>query len=125
MSALDQAVDDYLALRRGLGFKLEMHGRVLPQFAEFLEQRAGDGDHAPRWRSSSRPSRRAAASCGGISGSRSWPGSPATCRAQTRVTRSRRSTFCQRSSAARSRICIPRAEIEALMRGRAQDRARR
>ncbi len=39
MSALDQAVDDYLALRRGLGFKLEMHGRVLPQFAEFLEQR--------------------------------------------------------------------------------------
>ena len=22
--------DDYLALRRGLGFKLEMHGRVLP-----------------------------------------------------------------------------------------------
>ena len=39
MSALDQAVNDYLALRRGLGFKLEMHGRVLPQFAEFLEQR--------------------------------------------------------------------------------------
>jgi integrase len=39
MSALDQAVNDYLALRRGLGFKLEMHGRVLPQFAEFLQQR--------------------------------------------------------------------------------------
>ena len=39
MSALDQAVNDYLALRRGLGFKLEMHGRVLTQFAEFLEQR--------------------------------------------------------------------------------------
>jgi len=39
MSPLDQAVSDYLALRRGLGFKLEMHGRVLPQFAEFLQQR--------------------------------------------------------------------------------------
>ena len=39
MSALDQAVNDYLTLRRGLGFKLETHGRVLPQFAEFLEQR--------------------------------------------------------------------------------------
>jgi integrase/recombinase XerD len=39
MSALDQAVNDYLALRRGLGFKLEMHGRVLPQFAKFLQQR--------------------------------------------------------------------------------------
>jgi integrase/recombinase XerD len=38
MSALDHAVNDYLALRRGLGFKLEMHGRVLPQFAAFLQQ---------------------------------------------------------------------------------------
>jgi integrase len=39
MTALDQAVTDYLELRRGLGFKLEMHGRVLPQFVAFLEQR--------------------------------------------------------------------------------------
>ena len=39
MSALDHAVNDYLAMRRGLGFKLEMHGRVLPQFAAFLQQR--------------------------------------------------------------------------------------
>lgn len=39
MSALGDAVNDYLALRRGLGFKLEAHGRVLPQFAQFLEQR--------------------------------------------------------------------------------------
>lgn len=39
MSALGEAVNDYLALRRGLGFKLEAHGRMLPQFARFLEQR--------------------------------------------------------------------------------------
>src|SRR5439155_4237286 len=39
MSALSQAVTDYLALRRALGYKLEAHGRVLPQFVEFLEQR--------------------------------------------------------------------------------------
>jgi integrase/recombinase XerD len=39
MSTLDHEVTDYLALRRGLGYKLEMHGRVLPQFVEFLEQR--------------------------------------------------------------------------------------
>ena len=39
MSALGQAVNDYLALRRALGYKLEAHGRLLPQFAEFLEQR--------------------------------------------------------------------------------------
>jgi integrase/recombinase XerD len=39
MSSLAQAVDDYLALRRALGYKLTIHGRVLPQFVEFLEQR--------------------------------------------------------------------------------------
>lgn len=39
MSALAEAVADYLALRRALGYKLEAHGRVLPQFVEFLEQR--------------------------------------------------------------------------------------
>ena len=39
MTGLDHAVSDYLELRRGLGFKLEMHGRVLPQFAAFLQQR--------------------------------------------------------------------------------------
>lgn len=39
MSALSEAVGDYLALRRALGYKLEAHGRVLPQFVEFLEQR--------------------------------------------------------------------------------------
>jgi len=39
MSALGQAVEDYLSLRRALGYKLTEHGRVLPQFAQFLEQR--------------------------------------------------------------------------------------
>ncbi len=39
MSALGQAVNDYLALRRSLGYKLEAHHRLLPQFVEFLDQR--------------------------------------------------------------------------------------
>ncbi|MGH2850380.1 MAG: tyrosine-type recombinase/integrase [Solirubrobacteraceae bacterium] len=39
MSALDHDIADYLALRRALGYKLECHGRLLPQFATFLEQR--------------------------------------------------------------------------------------
>ena len=39
LSALRQAVDDYLQVRRALGYKLTIHGRVLPQFVEFLEQR--------------------------------------------------------------------------------------
>ena len=38
MSATLQAhVDDYLRLRRALGFKLERHGRILPQLAAYLE----------------------------------------------------------------------------------------
>jgi hypothetical protein len=39
MIPLGQAVDDYLAMRRALGYKLIEHGRVLPQFIEFLAQR--------------------------------------------------------------------------------------
>jgi integrase/recombinase XerD len=39
MSALGEAVNEYLALRRSLGYKLDAHGRLLPQFAEFLEHR--------------------------------------------------------------------------------------
>jgi integrase/recombinase XerD len=39
MIPLAEAVDDYLAMRRALGYQLTEHGRVLPQFARFLEQR--------------------------------------------------------------------------------------
>jgi integrase/recombinase XerD len=37
MSALDQAVQDYLDVRRALGYKLAQHGRVLPDFVAYLE----------------------------------------------------------------------------------------
>lgn len=39
MSALSPAVQDYLEMRRALGYQLTEHGRVLSQFVEFLEQR--------------------------------------------------------------------------------------
>jgi len=39
MSELSLAVQDYLAMRRALGYKLIDHGRVLPQFVEFLAER--------------------------------------------------------------------------------------
>lgn len=39
MIALSQAIEDYLKMRRALGYKLTDHGRVLPQFVEFLAQR--------------------------------------------------------------------------------------
>ncbi len=37
MSSLRQACDDYLALRRALGFKLKRHGRLLPDLIAFLD----------------------------------------------------------------------------------------
>lgn len=39
MSALCKAIDEYLALRRGLGFKLQQEGLWLDQFASFLKRR--------------------------------------------------------------------------------------
>jgi integrase/recombinase XerD len=37
MSTFAEHVDDYLRLRRGLGFKLEEHARLLPKFAAHLD----------------------------------------------------------------------------------------
>jgi integrase/recombinase XerD len=37
MSTLREHVDDYLRLRRALGFKLERHAQILPQLACYLE----------------------------------------------------------------------------------------
>lgn len=37
MSALGQAVDDYLTVRRTLGHKLVDHGTLLPDFVAYLE----------------------------------------------------------------------------------------
>ena len=39
MNTLRQAVQDYLSLRRGLGFKLHEAGKGLLDFATFMEQR--------------------------------------------------------------------------------------
>jgi integrase/recombinase XerD len=38
MKVLHEAIQDYLTLRRGLGFKLKKHSRFLEEFAVFLEQ---------------------------------------------------------------------------------------
>jgi integrase/recombinase XerD len=37
MTGIRQAIDDYLAVRRALGYKLEDHGWLLADFASFLE----------------------------------------------------------------------------------------
>ena len=38
MSALHQVLDEYLRVRRALGFALEREGRLLPQFVAFVER---------------------------------------------------------------------------------------
>jgi integrase len=42
MTGLTDRVEEYLALRRALGFKLDRHGRLLPDFARFCAQRGED-----------------------------------------------------------------------------------
>lgn len=37
MSTLAEHLDDYLRLRRGLGFQLGRHGEVLPSFVAYLD----------------------------------------------------------------------------------------
>lgn len=52
MSRLDQAVDDYLTVRRAMGFKLALAGRLLPQFVDHLDQAGATSitvEHALAW----------------------------------------------------------------------------
>lgn len=52
MSDLHQTVEDYLQIRRSLGFKLESAGRLIPQFIDYLESVGADTitiEHALRW----------------------------------------------------------------------------
>src|ERR1700750_2990211 len=52
MSSLRETAEDYLRIRRALGFKLETAGRLLPQFIDYL-QSVGETtistEHAVRW----------------------------------------------------------------------------
>jgi hypothetical protein len=39
MNSLREALQDHLALRRGLGFKMHAPGLALPQFVAFMEEK--------------------------------------------------------------------------------------
>jgi integrase/recombinase XerD len=52
MSRLREAAEEYLRIRRALGFKLETAGRLLPQFLDYLESVGAETitiEHALRW----------------------------------------------------------------------------
>jgi hypothetical protein len=53
MKTFREAIQDYLTLRRGLGFKLKKHSRMLEEFASFLEQK-GALRYRPGWLCSGR-----------------------------------------------------------------------
>lgn len=56
MSTLTDAIQQYLDLRRGLGYKLEREGRLLPDFAASIERDGGGyitAEHALRWATAS------------------------------------------------------------------------
>lgn len=56
MSTLTDAIQQYLELRRGLGYKLEREGRLLPDFATFIERDGGchiTAERALRWATAS------------------------------------------------------------------------
>ena len=58
MSPLRHALDDYLALRQALGFKLSETRTLLPQFIDFLDQHGHTfitTDWAVRWATQPRP----------------------------------------------------------------------
>jgi hypothetical protein len=57
MNPLAKGIEDYLALRRGLGFKLVRHETVLKEFASFLARKR-DLTLQSRWLWSGRPSTR-------------------------------------------------------------------
>ena len=75
-------VEEYLRIRRALGFQLEDHGRLLVVFIDHLE--ASGPRHRPsRPRCSGPPHRRACNRSGGSNDCRWCEDSPATCTAWT------------------------------------------
>jgi integrase/recombinase XerD len=55
MSPLQDALSDYLEVRRALGYKLTIHGRLLPQFVAYLHERGAQTittEHALAWATS-------------------------------------------------------------------------
>ncbi len=59
MNTLRQAVQEYLTMRRSLGFKLRDAGKLLLAFVKCMEQcRAAPPTSQPSWRSPGRSNRR-------------------------------------------------------------------
>ena len=89
MSELRRHLEDYLRLRRALGFKLRVPGHVLPSLVTYLEAGRRRHDHRRAGARLGRAAPRRAARSPGRTGWAPPAGSPATCRPSTRPPRSR------------------------------------
>ena len=101
--SLQQALEDYLMIRRQLGYQLQSSGRLLAGFVRFAEQagaRTITTELAVAWARQPQVSRRSA----GVSGSGWSAGSPATSRQSTRTPRSHPPMCCLLVSNASRRI---------------------
>jgi len=106
MSALKARVDEYLRLRRALGFKLKEEGRLLGQLAAYLDAAGAETistELAVRWAGlpvAVHPNHwsKRLGSCAG---------SPRICRRSTRGPRSRRPTSFPTVASAPPRTCSP------------------
>jgi integrase/recombinase XerD len=107
MTALGQNVDDYLAVRRGLGFKLTREQRMLNRFVAFMDDAGASTvtvDLSVRW--ATMPT--------GVGHAylaqrmRAVRGFAPTCTASTRRPRFRRLSCCPHASTARPSISTPR-----------------
>ncbi len=92
MSELRQSLEDYLAIRRSLGFKLARAEKLLNQFLDHMEDLGAalvTTDVAVAW--ATRP--RTAPAAGGRIGSASYAASPVTCMPSIPPIRSRLPTW--------------------------------
>jgi hypothetical protein len=94
MSPLRQALADYLAVRRVLGYRLVRTEKLLAQFITYVEARGEDHPTtatALAWATLSPGAHRV----GRPPGCRSFAVLPFTCKGSTRRPRCRRGTFCR------------------------------
>ena len=96
VSTLAEHLDDYLRLRRGLGFQLGRHGEVLPGFVAYARRQRGRRPSPSSWRWPGLACRRDQADHRRLPARARCAASPATCTPSTPPTRSHRPA-CWRS----------------------------
>ena len=107
-SAVAMALDEYLALRRCLGYKLERAGQLLIDFVAYFERVGADSGHRRAGRQLGDAGGQPACHAGGPAAWASFVASPATSTLSIPATRSRRPVCSTGASEGPSRSGMPR-----------------